>query len=171
MKKSRFVGLLLLYIAIFISVIVLQTYAIRNSEMRTYVNLVTLAIAAVGGFLFWLLLQEPDVNGPKEKDAKGKEEDTKDIINVVTKKKYVTREEYVSKEEYVTAMESYHLTKRELELGFLIVSGYSNQRIAQELFISETTVKKHVTHIYEKTGVQSRKEFRKKLLYFSGENL
>lgn len=150
MKKSRLVGLLLLYIAIFVSVIGLQTYALQNSGMRMHVNLLTLAIAVAGGFIFRVLLREP-----KKKDAKGKEEDTKDIINVVTKKKYVT------KEEYVTAMAGYDLTRRELELGFLIVSGYTNQRIAQELFISEATVKKHATHIYEKTGVQSRREFKK----------
>lgn len=33
---------------------------------------------------------------------------------------------------------------------------------AEELFIAETTVKKHVTHIYEKCGVSGRKEWKDK---------
>ena len=34
------------------------------------------------------------------------------------------------------------------------------QWIAEELFIAETTVKKHVTHVYEKCGVSGRKELK-----------
>ena len=55
---------------------------------------------------------------------------------------------------------SFGLTKRELELGFLKVSGFSNRRIAYMFGISEQTVKNHFTHIYEKAWVPGRKEFR-----------
>jgi DNA-binding CsgD family transcriptional regulator len=66
----------------------------------------------------------------------------------------------ITKEEYLRGAKEYGFTKRELELGFLKVSGFSNRRIAYMLGISEQTVKNHFTHIYEKAWVPGRKEFR-----------
>jgi DNA-binding NarL/FixJ family response regulator len=42
------------------------------------------------------------------------------------------------------------LTERELEILRLIATGLSNAEIGRELFIGETTVKTHVTHILQK---------------------
>ncbi len=66
----------------------------------------------------------------------------------------------ISKEQYLKIARSFGLTKRELELGFLKISGFSNRRIAYMFGISEQTVKNHFTHIYEKAWVPGRKEFR-----------
>ena len=66
----------------------------------------------------------------------------------------------VTKEKYLNEAQKYGFTKRELELGFLKVSGFSNRRIAYMLGISEQTVKNHFTHIYEKAWVPGRKEFK-----------
>jgi DNA-binding NarL/FixJ family response regulator len=48
------------------------------------------------------------------------------------------------------------LSERELEVFRLIARGLSNAEIAQELFISETTVKTHVTHILSKLDLRDR---------------
>jgi DNA-binding NarL/FixJ family response regulator len=48
------------------------------------------------------------------------------------------------------------LTSRELEILRLIASGLSNAEIGKELFISETTVKTHVTHVLAKLGLRDR---------------
>ena len=48
------------------------------------------------------------------------------------------------------------LTSREVEVLKLIKTGYSNQAIAEELFISIPTVKRHISNIYSKLGVDSR---------------
>lgn len=48
------------------------------------------------------------------------------------------------------------LTSREIMVLDLIVQGRSNQDIADTLFISEKTVKTHVTNILKKTGHQNR---------------
>jgi LuxR family maltose regulon positive regulatory protein len=48
------------------------------------------------------------------------------------------------------------LTLRELEVLKLIEAGYSNQDIADRLVISMPTVKRHISNIYAKLGVESR---------------
>src|SRR5579859_3398808 len=50
------------------------------------------------------------------------------------------------------------LTSRELEVYELLAQGRTNQEIAQTLFISNSTTKVHVRHIFEKLGVHSRAE-------------
>lgn len=66
----------------------------------------------------------------------------------------------ITKEKYLRVARRFGLTKRELELGFLKVSGFTNRRIAYMFGISEQTVKNHFSHIYEKAWVPGRKEFR-----------
>ena len=48
------------------------------------------------------------------------------------------------------------LTDRELEILRLIATGLSNAEIGRELYIGETTVKTHVTHIFQKLGLRDR---------------
>ena len=48
------------------------------------------------------------------------------------------------------------LSEREIELLGLIGSGMSNKEVADTLFITEGTVKNHVTHILGKLGVRDR---------------
>jgi DNA-binding CsgD family transcriptional regulator len=66
----------------------------------------------------------------------------------------------ITRQQYLKVAQKYSFTRRELELGFLKVSGFSNRRIAFMLGISEQTVKNHFTHIYEKAWVPGRKEFQ-----------
>ena len=48
------------------------------------------------------------------------------------------------------------LTAREQEILRLIANGLSNGEIANELYISDTTVKTHVTHILQKLNLRDR---------------
>jgi NarL family two-component system response regulator LiaR len=49
-------------------------------------------------------------------------------------------------------------TKREAEIFLLVQQGLSNRQIAEKLFISQRTVENMLSGIYDKTGVQSRKQ-------------
>ncbi len=51
------------------------------------------------------------------------------------------------------------LSDSEAKLLPQILFGYSNKEIADKTFISVSTVKKHIQHIFKKTGVKSRIEF------------
>ena len=53
---------------------------------------------------------------------------------------------------------TYGLTPRELEVVSCIVEGCSNKDIAKQFTISEETVKRHLSNIFDKTGVSTRLE-------------
>ncbi len=59
----------------------------------------------------------------------------------------------------------YMLTRRETEISRLIVKGNTYKNIANELFISEKTVTKHIQNIFGKAGVSNKVELINKLIY------
>jgi two-component system nitrate/nitrite response regulator NarL len=56
------------------------------------------------------------------------------------------------------AQRPFGLTRRELEIVTAVAGGQSNREIAQQLRISEETVKHHLTRIYDKVGASTRLE-------------
>ena len=48
------------------------------------------------------------------------------------------------------------LSAREVEVLRLVAAGKSNQEIADELVISRNTVRRHVSNIFDKTGIVNR---------------
>jgi DNA-binding NarL/FixJ family response regulator len=50
------------------------------------------------------------------------------------------------------------LTQRELEILALVAEGYTNGRIARQLWVTEQTVKFHLSNTYRKLGVTNRTE-------------
>ncbi|MBW8381282.1 MAG: helix-turn-helix transcriptional regulator [Youngiibacter sp.] len=58
----------------------------------------------------------------------------------------------------------YNLTSRECDIVFMISQGYSNKRIAEELFISPHTVKTHIQNVFKKMDSNSRTEVLHKII-------
>jgi DNA-binding NarL/FixJ family response regulator len=58
----------------------------------------------------------------------------------------------------VPQRKTYGLTPRELEVVGCIVEGCSNRDVAKQFSLSEETVKRHLSNIFDKTGVSTRLE-------------
>ena len=93
------------------------------------------------GFCFFLLLREQEQIVEKQGDA---------IIRQEQQEKVASYEHFLE----------IGLTKREAEIAILISKGLSNREIAEEFVISEATVKKHVSNIFEKTGIERREQIK-----------
>lgn len=96
--------------------------------------------------------RDADSTGREQKDAALKETISEKNLDIRT-----------AREIFESAVKGYGLTDREKEVAWLLYRGYTNRQIGEELFIAETTVKKHVSRIYEKMQVMCRKEFRYKV--------
>ena len=66
--------------------------------------------------------------------------------------------ELMQKAAAVPERKTYGLTPRELEVVQCIVEGCSHKDIARQFTISEETVKRHLSNIFDKTGVSTRLE-------------
>src|ERR1700709_1500338 len=105
-------------------------YIIFHHSFEIYIGFIAVIFTALG---IWLALK---LSKPKIETV------------IVEKEVYVTRNEnFVLDKSLVSQLE---LSKRELEILGLLAQGHSNQEIAGKLFVSLSTVKTHLQHIFEK---------------------
>lgn len=64
-------------------------------------------------------------------------------------------------EDYYLIFQEKGLSRRETEVAILALQGRSNAEIGYELNIAESTVKKHMSNIFEKLKIENREELRK----------
>lgn len=190
--KKRWMWVLLcgIYGILLAVLIVLQWAAMQGDILRLLANLLALLLASPVVLLLVFLgraapkerrriaRKNADANMGEENDDlsgsskhvekndedRAKERDIFQIEYGIQTKEAVSRAEYKIRtmEEFCEWAEQWNFSAREQEVGWLIYKGYTNRQIALELYIAETTVKKHAGHIYEKAGVTGRKEFRAK---------
>ena len=98
-----------------------------------------------------LLASEEKLRGWNEKLQEEVEKRTKEI------------ERFSVEEKILEGSRLYQLTKREREIVSFICRGYSYKQIAENLFISERTVTKHVQNIFDKAKVSNKLELLNKL--------
>lgn len=60
--------------------------------------------------------------------------------------------------------DTFSFTDREKEIVILILEDKPNATIAEQLFIAEVTVKKHITRILKKTNVTNRAQLIKRIM-------
>jgi DNA-binding CsgD family transcriptional regulator len=90
-------------------------------------------------------------------------------INTATRAFYMVKIDELTRQVALNigALEGdFGLTKREIEVLVNIFNGLKNAEIADELFISEITVKKHLQHIFDKIGVSSRTALIRKTVQY-----
>lgn len=99
------------------------------------------------GFVCWVVLKEESgKSSPKErKEFSDKEENAE-----------VFEEENIEKRRHDFSK----LTRQEKIVAELVRQGLTNREIGEELCISESTVKKHLSNIFEKLEIWSRRELR-----------
>lgn len=77
----------------------------------------------------------------------------RDPLKLVAKSEEINQEEKLSK-----TIEEKKLTRREADVLRLVCEGLNNPAIAEALYISQNTVKRHLNNIFHKTGVSNRYE-------------
>ena len=159
MKRRRAIVLLVIYVVVFLVTAWMECLSIMSIGMRLLVNGGTLLMTAVGGLLFWIVYRGAEQDKSEKKGKSVEPEGSRDCGR---------KEGLFDKQKYLQFANSCELTRREAEIGLLVLNGYSNMQIAETLYIAETTVKKHLSHIYEKTGTTGRKDFRQTVELWEG---
>jgi DNA-binding CsgD family transcriptional regulator len=59
---------------------------------------------------------------------------------------------------------SFDLSRRQQDVAFLVMQGFSNREIGRRLFIAEQTVKDHVSDIFKKLRIRRRAELSAKVM-------
>lgn len=78
------------------------------------------------------------------------------VLSCFLKRQSVARPPQLLQVDLVKQLSGFNISPREAEIISLILRGFSNKEIGDNLFISLETVKKHVSNIYKKLGVRNR---------------
>ena len=108
------------------------------------------------GFCIWVILQDSGKEEKKEESGQTQEKGgTEDKV---------TPETIFPTVDYRKCLQELGLTKREVEIALLVIQKETNAEIAEQLFISETTVTKHMSNIFCKLGISQRQEIKEKCI-------
>lgn len=78
------------------------------------------------------------------------------VLSKFLKRQSITRPPQLLNMDLIKQLSGFNISQREAEIIGLILRGFSNKEIGDNLFISSETVKKHVSNIYKKVGVRNR---------------
>lgn len=95
------------------------------------------------GFVLLVLLKRPEEGKCETENVKKEEADKK--------------EEKKSRDEQCREL---GLTARETEIVKLVLAGLTNREIGESLYIAESTVKKHLSNIFEKLPAENREQLK-----------
>lgn len=111
-------------------------YVVINHSLEIYIGAIALIFTGLG---IWLALK---LTKPKTTTV------------IVEKEIFITTDsEFIFNEKEFNKLE---ISKRELEVLQLMAKGFSNQEIAEQLFVSLNTIKTHVSKLLEKLDVKRR---------------
>ena len=103
-------------------------YLVRDLNVQVYIGVVALLFTALGLWAGWMLTRRRQPEAPLPAPASL---DPSAIVRL-------------------------GISERELEVLRLIAAGHSNQEIADQLFLSLNTIKKHTTSLFAKLEVSRR---------------
>lgn len=115
------------------------------------------------GFCIWIILQDSEKAGANAGSDK--------VLDGAGTGSYLAPEVSQADVDYRKCLQDLGLTKREAEIALLVIQKQTNAEIAEQLFISEITVKKHMSNIFSKLGISQRQEIREKCISSNGCNM
>jgi two-component system, NarL family, response regulator LiaR len=132
-KSTIIYGIILAFLMFFLKWLELR-FIIFTHSFEIYVGLIAIIFTALG---IWLALK---LSTPK--------------TLVVEKEIYIRHQEnFILNSSLISQLE---LHKRELEVLNLMAQGLSNQEIAENIFVSLSTVKTHIQNLFIKLDVKRR---------------
>jgi DNA-binding NarL/FixJ family response regulator len=129
-KRTILIYALCMAALLFVLKAVEYQFLVRDMRVEVYVGIIALICTAVGVYAGWRLTRSGHKTSFKEALA------APEIPEILT--------------------DETTLSARELEVLTLIAAGFSNQEIADRLFLSLNTIKKHVTSLFTKLEVKRR---------------
>jgi two-component system, NarL family, response regulator LiaR len=137
LKLPIFFGLILALILVGVKVIE-YTYFSYKIGLDTYIAIIAVAFLIIGIYL--------GLTYNKRQEAK--------LLNKIRQE--TRRPGFTEPAINFDAVNGTDLSKRELEVLKEIATGYTNKEIAENLFVSENTVKTHINNIFMKLEVNRR---------------
>ena len=110
------------------------------------------------GFVMMVLLKRPEITSKRDDAWKNLE---KEVLKEEEKEVFQKNQNENGQMEK-NEIEVVDLTEREKEIVRLVIAGLSNREIGEQLYIAESTVKKHMSHIFEKLEVKNREQLKQK---------
>jgi DNA-binding NarL/FixJ family response regulator len=125
----------------------------RLEELRSYVP-------AAKRIFLTMRMDDETVNEVFEAGADAVISKTVHPVSLATLLREISRDAVVHRfrNQPKAAITNCPLTDRELEILRLVAQGHTNARIARELWVTEQTVKFHLSNTYRKLGVANRTE-------------
>lgn len=163
MKRRILTGILgAVYVAV-LALLFLTFLRTRTADASAAdtVRCIVLGVAAM--LDLWLYVGVKDRDCDKSGEQSGEGSPDGETAAAPETEESAKPEDIRNRAAFAEAARPYGLTDRELEVAGLLYLGCTNRQISEELFIAETTVKKHATHIYEKMQVAGKKELREKI--------
>ncbi len=112
------------------------------------------------GFVMMVLLKRPEITS---KQTVVWENLKKEVLKEDEAKEVHEKSQNENGQMEKNAIEAADLTDREKEIVRLVLAELSNREIGEQLYIAESTVKKHMSHIFEKLEVKNREQLKQKL--------
>lgn len=111
------------------------------------------------GICLWVILSKDEHISSERTDATKQEAASETIeLSETSDKAGIKNDSPLTASKVYETFRELGLTNREAELALQICKGLTNAEIAAELYISETTVKKHISNIFEKLGINRREQ-------------
>lgn len=149
-QNAVWAGLLQTFVLLFLNM------NIADGQMGSMHTIAISCRPILYGFCIWIILQD---SGKAEKFAdSNRNQDDSGVKNRITEEGLQTAVDYRK------CLQDLGLTKREVEVAILAIQNESNAEIADRLFISETTVKKHMSNIFSKLDISQRQEIKEKCI-------